>query len=184
MTTIELWGLWGEQVNIETERLIIRKFTLDDWQFVYEYTSDINVMKYMPEDIFSEKDSKAFVIKNSSENAMHFPVLLKNDQTLIGHIAFHKYFGEHTYEIGWVFNPKYYNKGYASEAAHSILKYGFETMKLHRIIATCHPDNIPSYRVMEKIGMRREGFFKKCIPKGNEWWDEYYYALLDEEWKS
>ena len=172
------------QVNIVTERLIIRKFTFNDWQCVHEYTSDINVMKYIPEGVFSDEDAKEFVIKNSRENAKYFPVLLKKEQILIGHIAFHKYFGEHTYEIGWVFNPKYYNKGYASEAAHSILKYGFETMKLHRIIATCQPENIPSYRVMEKIGMRREGFFKKCIPQGNEWWDEYYYALLNEEWKS
>ena len=52
------------------------------------------------------------------------------------------------------------------------------SMNVHRIIATCQPENIPSYRVMEKIGMRREGFFKKCIPKGNVWWDEYYYAIL------
>jgi len=35
---------------------------------------------------------------------------------------------------------------------------------------------------MEKIGMRREGLFKKCIPQGEEWWDEYYYAILEEEW--
>ena len=61
------------------------------------------------------------------------------------------------------------------------LKYGFKEMKLHRIIATCQPQNTPSYRVMEKIGMRREGYFRKCIPHGNEWWDEYYYAILEEE---
>jgi len=170
-------------VDITTERLIIRKFTYDDWQGVHLYTADANVMKFIPEGVFSDEDVKKFVIENSNENARCFPVLLKKERTLIGHIAFHKYFGEHTYEIGWVFNPKYYNKGYASEAAHSILKYGFEKMKLHRIIATCQPENIPSYRVMEKIGMRREGCFKKCIPQGNEWWDEYYYALLDEEWK-
>ncbi|GIO27389.1 GNAT family N-acetyltransferase [Ornithinibacillus bavariensis] len=171
-------------MNIITERLIIRNFTQDDWQSVYEYTSDSNVMKYLPEDVFSVEDAKKFVMDNSGENAKYFPVLLKEDQNLIGHIVFHKYFGDHTYEIGWVFNPKYYNKGYASEAAHAILKYGFETMGLHRIIATCQPENTPSYRVMEKIGMRREGFFKKCIPQGNEWWDEYYYAILDEEWSS
>jgi len=56
-------------------------------------------------------------------------------------------------------------------------------MKLHRIIATCQPENTSSYRVMEKIGMRREGYFKKCIPTEKEWWDEYYYAILKEEWK-
>ncbi len=141
-------------------------------------------MKYIPEGVFSDEDTKKFVIGNSAEDAKYFPVVLKNDQTLIGHIVFHKYFGEHTYEIGWVFNPKYTNKGYASEAAHAVLKYSFEIMKLHRIVATCQPENIASYRVMEKIGMRKEGLFKKCIPQGNEWWDEYFYAILDEEWNS
>ena len=171
-------------MNITTDRLIIRNFTYDDWLDVHSYTSDTNVMKYIPEGVLTSEDAKKFVKENSSQDAKYFPVLLKKDHTLIGHIVFHKYFGEHMYEIGWVFNPKYYNRGYASEAAYSILKYGFETMKLHRIIATCQPENIPSYRIMEKIGMRREGFFKKCIPHGNEWWDEYYYAILQEEWKS
>ena len=169
---------------IKTKRLLIRKFEVKDWQAVYEYTSDINVMKYIPEGVFSEEDAKEFVNRNIGDKAEKFPVFLIDEDILIGHIFFDKYFGEHTYEIGWVFNPKYYNKGYASEAAKAILKFGFEKMKLHRIIATCQPQNIPSYRVMEKIGMRREGYFKKCIPNGIEWWDEYYYAILAEEWKS
>ncbi|MBK3493800.1 GNAT family N-acetyltransferase [Viridibacillus sp. YIM B01967] len=168
---------------IKTQRLLIRKFEVKDWQDVHEYTSDINVMKYIPEGIFTKENAKEFVNKNIGDNAEKFPVVLLDENILIGHIVFEKYFGEHTYEIGWVFNPKYQNRGYASEAAQAILEFGFEKMKLHRIIATCQPQNIPSYRVMEKIGMRREGYFKKCIPQGNEWWDEYYYAILEEEWK-
>lgn len=166
---------------IEAERLLIRKFESKDWEAVYEYTSDSNVMKYIPEGVFTEEDTRNFVNKNMGENAKNFPVILIDENILIGHIVFHKYFGEHTYEIGWVFNPKYFNKGYASEAAQATLKYGFKEMKLHRIIATCQPENTPSYRVMEKIGMMREGYFRKCIPHGNEWWDEYYYAILEEE---
>lgn len=166
---------------IKAERLLIRKFEFKDWEAVHEYTSDSDVMKYIPEGVFTEEDTRNFVNKNMGENAKNFPVILIGENILIGHIVFHKYFGEHTYEIGWVFNPKYFNKGYASEAAQATLKYGFKEMKLHRIIATCQPENIPSYRVMEKIGMRREGYFKKCIPHGNEWWDEYYYAILEEE---
>jgi [ribosomal protein S5]-alanine N-acetyltransferase len=168
---------------IKTERLLIRKFESKDWQSVHEYTSDSNVMKYIPEGVFSEEDTKEFVNNNIGEKAEKFPVVLMDEKILIGHIVFHKYFGEHTYEIGWVFNPKYHNKGYASEAAQATLKYGFEKMKLHRIIATCQPQNTPSNRIMEKIGMEKEGYFKKCIPHGNEWWDEYYYAILEEEWK-
>ncbi|WP_339248357.1 GNAT family protein [Bacillus sp. FSL R5-0523] len=169
-------------MHITTKRLLIREFEFKDWQAVYEYTSDSNVMKYIPEGVFTEEDAKALVSKNKGDNAEKFPVILIEEDFVIGHIVFYKYFGEHTYEIGWVFNPNYQNKGYASEAAQAILEYGFKEMNLHRIIATCQPENIPSYRVMEKIGMRREGFFKKCIPKGNEWWDEYYYAILEEEW--
>ncbi len=174
----------GDQLNITTDRLLIRRFTFDDWQSVFNYTSDRNVMEYIPEGVFTKEMAKKFVENNSGENAKNYAVLLRDEQTLIGHLVFHPYFGNHTYEIGWGFHPAYQNKGYASEAAHSMLKHGFETMNLHRIIATCQPENTPSWRVMEKIGMRREGYFKKCIPNGNDWWDEYYYALLQEEWKS
>lgn len=167
---------------IKTERLIIRNFELDDWKEVHEYTSQKSVMKYMPEGVLTEKDTKELINRNMGDSAKKFPVILADEDSLIGHVEFFKYFGEHTYEIGWVFNPEYYNKGYASEAASAILKYGFEILKLHRIVATCQPENIPSYRVMEKIGMRREGYFKKCIPHGDQWWDEYYYAILEEEW--
>lgn len=170
-------------MHLKTKRLLIREFEFKDWQDVYEYTSDINVMKYITEGVFTEEDAKEFVNNNKGDNAENFPVVLTDEDILIGHIVFYRYFGEHTYEIGWVFNPKYQNKGYASEAAQAILEYGFRELNLHRIIATCQPENIPSYRVMEKIGMRREGFFKKCIPKVNEWWDEYYYAILKEEFK-
>lgn len=168
-------------MQIKTKRLLIRGFEFKDWQDVYAYTSNINVMKYIPEGVLTEKEAKKFVSKNMGDDAENFPVILVEENILIGHVIFHKYFGEHTYEIGWVFNPKFQNRGYASEAAKAVLEYGFKDMNLHRIIATCQPENIPSYRVMEKIGMRREGFFKKCIPNGNEWWDEYYYAILEED---
>lgn len=174
-------------MNIKTKRLSIRDFQFGDWQSVLDYTPDSTVMKYIPEGVFSERDAKEFVNKNIGENAGKFPVLLNDENALIGHMVFHKWFGAHTHEIGWVFNPKYHNRGFASEAARAILKYGFEEMKIHRIIATCQPQNIPSYRVMEKIGMRLEGHFKKCIPANfkmnteDEWWDEYFYSILLED---
>lgn len=171
-------------MNVTTERLIIRRFNEEDWPAVLEYTSNQIVMKYIPEGIHDAAAVKQFVEKNIGEEARNFPVVLKDDGALIGHIVFHRYFGEHTYEIGWVFNPQFYRRGYASEAALAILNYGFKELNLHRIIATCQPENEPSQRVMEKIGMRREGHFQKCIPHGDEWWDEYYYAILREEWNS
>lgn len=171
-------------MNIQTERLCIRNFKESDWQALYEYTADPMVMHYLPEDAFTEKEAQQFVQENQGENAEKFAVVLKATDELIGHIAFFRYFGEHTYEIGWVFNPKHYQKGYATEAAQAVIHYGFTECKLHRIIATCQPENTASWRIMEKIGMRKEGYFKKCIPTKDGWWDEYYYAILAEEYLS
>jgi ribosomal-protein-alanine N-acetyltransferase len=168
---------------IETQRLIIRQFDLQDWEAVHSYTGDATVMTYIEEGQMSETQTKQYVEKNSSDQAEAFPVLLKSQNQLIGHMIFHPWFVHLTYEIGWVFHPIYQGKGYATEAAKALLRYCFENLHAHRIIATCQPENPASYRVMEKIGMNREGHFRKCNYRGkNIRWDEYFYAILDEEW--
>lgn len=73
---------------IKTERLLIRKFEFKDWQAVHEYTSDINVMKYIPEGVFTEENTRNFVNENIGENAKNFPVVLIDKDILIGHIVF------------------------------------------------------------------------------------------------
>ena len=76
-------------------------------------------------------------------------------------------------------------RGYATDAARAILRYGFETLGLHRVIANCQPENVASWRVMEKLGMRREAHFRQCIHRDDgTWWDEYSYAILEEDWNA
>lgn len=65
------------------------------------------------------------------------------------------------WEIGYVFNPSYYGKGYATEACQRILRYGFEEMSAHRIIGKCNPENKASWKLLERLSMQREGYFKK-----------------------
>jgi len=60
--------------------------------------------------------------------------------------------------LGYLLNRKYWNQGYITEATRKVIAFGFEQLGLHRIIASCDPANIGSYRVMEKIGMQREGY--------------------------
>lgn len=170
---------------VATERLLIRPFRDDDWTVVYQYTSNPAVMAYIPEGIMTEAQAQEFVHRNQqADSVTAYGLLLKAEQTLIGHMIYHPWFAPRTYEIGWVLHPAYHRQGYASEAAAALLRYGFETMGLHRIIATCQPENPASYGVMEKIGMRREGHFQQCIYRGGEhWWDEYFYAMLAREWE-
>jgi len=169
--------------TIETQRLRVRSFQHNDWQAVYDYTSDPAVMVYIPEGPFTPSQAKAFVADNMGGHARAVAVLLKTANLLIGHLVFHPWFAPQTYEIGWVFHRAYHSQGYATEAAVALLHYGFDALHLHRIIATCQPQNVASWRVMEKLGMRREAHFRKCIRRPeNRWWDEYFYALLAEEW--
>jgi hypothetical protein len=93
-------------------------------------------------------------------------------------------------EIGFVFNPKYHGKGYATEACKALLTYGFEKLNAHRIIATCDPENTRSWKLMQRLGMRREAHLRKCLylrtpepGKEIDWRDEYHYAILKEEFE-
>jgi RimJ/RimL family protein N-acetyltransferase len=168
---------------IETERLRIRRFDYADWEALSTYTTDPLIMKYMEEGPHTVEQAQDFVRKSIEEEVYALPVILKSEERLIGHMVFHPWFAPRTYEIGWAFHPAYHRQGFAPEAALALLRYGFETLRLHRIIATCQPENKPSYRVMEKIGMRREGHFQKCIYRDETtWWDEYFYAILEEAW--
>jgi RimJ/RimL family protein N-acetyltransferase len=168
-------------IELETDRLRIRPFATDDWHAVSAYTP--RVRTYVPEWPATDRQAQSFVRENCGEDARMHALVLRGGELLIGHMAFHPWFAPQTHEIGWAVAPAHQGRGYATEAALALLAHGFETLGLHRIVATCQPQNAASVRVMEKLGLRREAHFRKCIlaPDGT-WWDEYFYALLEEEW--
>lgn len=173
---------------LETDRLIIRKFNYDDWKDLYEYLSQETVVKYEPYDVFSEEACKQEAINRSKNNAFG-AVCLKENNKLIGNLFFQQQEPKEflTWEIGYVFNPAYYRKGYATEACKRILRYGFEEIGAHRIIGMCNPENIASCKLLERLSMRREGYYKKpaFFRKTHDgkpiWHDAYQYSILEEE---
>jgi len=154
----------------------------DDWRDVHAYASDPEIMRYLPEGVMSAAQVQGFIAEHEPTSGA-IAAILTSEQRLIGHLTFHPWYAPRIYEIGWVFNPRYHGQGYATEAATAVLAYGFETLRLHRIIATCQPENIGSWRVMEKLGMQREAHFRKVFAVDETTWlDEYLYAILEEEW--
>ena len=176
---------------LETDRLILRMFSCDDWQDLYEYLSKEEVVKYEPYDIYSQEECK-FEASNRSKNNAFWAVCLKENNKLIGNLYFRQLTPEDfkTWEIGYVFNPIFKGKGFATEACQRILQYGFVQLSAHRIIGKCNPDNISSWKLLERLSMRREGYFKQpaFFKKTSEgqpiWHDAYQYAILSEEWFS
>lgn len=172
-------------LSLDTPRLHIRPLQIHDVHAVHAYTGDAHVMEYVPPHAMSWQQTHDFVAAQQGSDAHAFAIVQQPQQLLIGHIIFHPWVAPQTYEIGWVIHPDHQRCGYATEAARAVLHYAFTELRAHRIIATCQPENPPSYRVMEKLGMRREAHFRQCIARGDGvWWDEYFYAILASEWQA
>lgn len=173
----------------ETERLILRQFKESDFEDLYKYFNDKNYWKFLSYN-YSDKEILKKIINDSiiegNENKIipsKIAAVKKDDNKLIGlmiFLIFNKVF--RTWEIGYLLNPEFHNQGFATEASLKLLEYAFEKLNAHRVVATCDTRNTASYKVLEKIGMRREAHFIKNILIGNEWHDEYFYAIYDNEW--
>lgn len=171
---------------METERLILRKFMPDDWQDLFEYLSQEEVVRFEPYGVFTMEQAKQEAVSRSN-NSDFWAVCLKDTAKVIGNIYLSKQDFE-AWELGYVFGSGYQGKGYATEAAKALVNDVFANWGAHRIIAFCDPLNTASWKLLERLKMRREGhllknvwFFKDEL--GNPIWkDSYEYAILKEEW--
>lgn len=87
-------------------------------------------------------------------------------------------------ELGWTLHPAHAGQGYATEAVRELLRICFEDLRLRRVTASCFAGNEPSWRLMERVGMRRELYsVRESLHRSGEWLDGMTYALLAEEWR-
>lgn len=168
--------------TLETPRLILRPITAADGPAILRYMSDPVVTRWLPEGRLDEAQAQAFAQKNAGRSATNVAVVERASGQLVGHMPFHSWFGHATHEVGWVFGSAHQGRGYATEAARALTDFAFGPLGCHRLVATCQPENIASWRVMEKLGMRREAHFRQALrQESGQWWDEYFYALLAHE---
>ncbi|GAH68145.1 unnamed protein product [marine sediment metagenome] len=178
-------------MTITTGNLILREFIKEDWQAVHEYASDPEVVHYMDWGPNTEKETRDFIERAMASYGetprcdCQFAVILQEKDRLIGACGLHVSNRDHREGwIGYCFNRHYWKKGYATEAARRLLTFGFEKLKLHRIFATCDPQNRGSVSVLEKVGMRREGWLREHKWVKGKWRDSFLYAILNDEWKT
>ena len=169
---------------IQTPRIILRQFTLEDIQAVYDLNSNLEVQKYTGDEVVASVERAEEIIQQTSfgdyENHGYgrWAVVHKQDDKVIGFAGL-KYLPEvDETDIGYRFLPEYWGKGIATEASLPIIKYGFEKLDLARIIGIAMQVNIASCKVLEKIGLE---YYKT---------DEYlgdgeahlWYKLEKEDW--
>ena len=173
---------------METNRLLIRRFIPDDWRDLHEYLSQEAVVKYEPYGVFTEEASKQEAARRADDSGF-WAVCLKDCGKLIGNIYLSKQDFD-TWELGYVFNAGFQGVGYATEAAHALVDYVFRNNNARRVVAMCNPLNESSWKLLERLKMRREGqllqniYFKTEQDGSPIWQDTYEYAVLCKEWLS
>lgn len=168
-------------MELETARLILRKFTETDYDDLYEFLSQLrdNEFEGYP-GIDYENGREHLKYRVGSDE--FYAIELKETGKVIGNV----YFGKRDFEareIGYIVNRDYQRKGYALEAINAVIDMAFSE-GIHRVFAECDPRNECSWRLLEKAGLVREAHFRKNVffhrdeygqPK---WKDTYVYAII------
>lgn len=145
---------------IETDRIILREFNIDDCKDVYDFNSNKEVQRYTGDKIMESLDEAKEVIKNvwlddyQRYGYGRWATIYKPENRVIGFAGL-KYIPEFDEtDIGFRFLPAYWGQGLATEASIEIIKYGFEKLNLNRIVGIAVAENIGSCKVLEKIGLK------------------------------
>jgi ribosomal-protein-alanine N-acetyltransferase len=180
-------------MQYEKGRIALREFGEKDFDLLYSVLSNEKIMRYAYWERFESKDAMMPVFQKVLENnqtaegrkAYEYAVYLKSGE-YIGYagVEINKQNDYGGYgEIGYFLLEDYWGKGLATEMAEAVLEICFTQLNLHKATASCNADNISSENIMKKIGMKKEGCFRKERFKNGMWHDELRYGILKEEWE-
>lgn len=174
--------------RIITPRLIVRAFQPEDAEDLYEYLSSAEIYRFEPGEPVDRQRAQELAIEMSTASSF-WAMALVEERRVVGQIYFKQVEPLHvmTWELGYIISPDYQRRGYAPEAISALLRNGFAAAGIHRVVAHCNPENTASWKVLEKIGFRREGllkkeiFFRKDAEGKPLWTDTLVYAILEGE---
>ena len=175
--------------QLETERLILRRLTMDDVEFVFQHFSDPMIYRYLMDeepmtDRTQAKGLVEFYLDPVGKSHNRWGIVLKATNALIGTCGFHKWDRQHyRAEIGYDLGHAHWGKGIMSEAIRVALAHGFENMQLNRVDAIVYSENTPSVRLLERLGFQEEGTLRDYYHWAGQFHDHSLFSLLRREWQ-
>ncbi|MBM7118357.1 GNAT family N-acetyltransferase [Archangium primigenium] len=174
-----------------TPRLQLRDFVEEDWRATTRYESDPEVVRYGSHGVRTPEESREYILRVAElsrplpRRVYDLAMVRREDGRLIGRCGMRVTdVPSREGTLWYILERPSWGQGYASEAAQAVMDFSFGTLGLHRMYADCDPRNPGSYRVMEKLGMRREAHFRENALIRGEWCDSYIYAQLEHEWRA
>ncbi len=173
---------------IEAQHLILRPFREADIPAIVRLLADPAIAETTLNVPYPYDEAKARDWLESQQRerdagtGFTFAITRREDERLVGAIDIRPRPRHQKAEIGYWIGKPYWGRGYATEAARAIIRYGFETLGLNRIYATHFTENPASGRVMQKAGMQFEGVLRQDVRKGDGFRDHAVYGILREDW--
>ena len=177
---------------LHTVRLTIRPATEADLEPTWLFRRHPEVSQYLTLDA---SDREEYTARFLSENRLSKTLVVELDGSVIGDLMLSvddawsqvevadQAKGAQA-ELGWVIAPEHARHGYATEAAEELLRLCFEDLGVRRVVAQTFTDNLASWKLMERLGMRREAHARQeSLHRSGRWLDGLSYAILVEEWR-
>ncbi len=179
----------NEGLPIDVDELTLRRVEYDDRADLFEIYSNPEVARYQFFDPWTLGQVEQLVYSQSEVFAgdpgvpFVLVAVLRSEGKVIGdcQITINSV-EDRQGEVGFSFNPEYSGRGFATKAANATLGFGFTRLNLHRIVAAVDVRNASSWRLMERVGFRREAHFVHDSLLNGEWIDDYVYSMLEDEW--
>ena len=180
------------RLPLPTPRLVLRPFRPDDLEPLLAFHSDPQAVRYVPYPP-RDRDAVATVLERKLANTawqqegdlLELAVARADDGELVGDVLLALRSVEHeTVEVGYIFAPAHGGQGYATEAVRALIDLAFGELGARRVIARVDARNLPSRRLLERLGLRLEAHLVE-----NEWFkgeltSETDYAVLAREWRA
>jgi RimJ/RimL family protein N-acetyltransferase len=175
---------------IHTERLILRAFDEDDLEALYDIQRRPEVTQFLRWDTKTRGEAREMLGRRITQtdivgegDNLAAAVVVRDSGALIGDFNLELVdAGLGRAEIGFAMNPTHAGRGYATEAGNALLRLAFQHYGFHRVIGVCNGRNTASMQLMERLGMRREGFFVQSDVLKGKRVDVASYAILRQEW--
>lgn len=168
-------------MELTGDRVVLREFLPTDRDAVHAYAGDPQVTRFMHWGPNSEAETDEFLrsLLADAEQRTELTLAVTVTGAVLGAVSLTLVDEAHRRgTMGYVLARSCWGRGYATEAAGLVLRHGFDAWGLHRVEATCHPDNVASARVLEKIGMRPEGRMRGHLRYRDGWRDSLLFAAL------
>lgn len=180
-----------ENLNISTQRLLVRSLKHSDLHDFHSYRSDPEVTKYQGFDVFTLEQAKQFLQNNSEKlfgiegEWIQYGIEKKDTGQLIGDCAVRLSQNDpRIAEIGITISQQEQKKGFGKEVLIEWLRFLFDKKNMHRVVETVDAENIASINLLKSTGFRLEGHFVENIFFKGKWGSEFQFAMLKREWDS